>query len=477
MSNNNEIDDILNELKNKKTENDIKKNEDKRADDFFYTFTPPEKTEKDASDQSLTFDLNFNDDNKAEKKTTVNKSNNFEIISDSFLSSSQDDTETNEIYTQSPDDNSSGKKKAIIIAIAVVLIIAIAVGVFAFVKEKNKDKETTAPSTTVTTTAAPVQIINPLTGEASFNEKAVGKRPVACVVENAYDARPQWGIDDDKNAPDIIMEGEVEGGETRMLWLYADYTALPNQIGPMRSARPPFIKFSELFDSIFIHWGQSTSKGDYIGADAVFRNDNVDHINQMAYNDSVGLFGRDSSRGVSSEHTGVLYGEKLEQAIKESEFRTDADSNKLTKFGFNKEDKAVGTETCNAFALTFSSSSRTRDWTYNTEDKMYHCQDYRTDVARKNLLVLYDTTEYITKYNYKGSGNSETYCDYKLSGGNGKLVSLGTITSVTWSVENGVIVIKDSNGKNVNLNPGTTWIGYASSNHGGADKNNTAAAE
>ena len=349
-------------------------------------------------------------------------------------------------------------------------------GVFAFVKGKNKEEET-KPSTTVTTTAAPVQIVNPLTGEASFNEKAVGKRPVACVVENAYDARPQWGIDDSKNAPDIIMEGEVEGGETRMLWLYADYTSLPSQIGPMRSARPPFIKFSELFDSIFIHWGQSTSKGDYIGADAVFRNDDVDHINQMAYSDSVGLFGRDSSRGVSSEHTGVLYGEKLEQAIKESEFRTDADSSNLTKFSFNKEEKAVGTEACNAFALTFSSSSKTRDWTYNSEDKMYHCQDYRTDVTRKNLLVLYDTTEYITKYNYKGSGNSEIYCDYKLSGGNGKLVSLGTITSITWSVENGVIVIKDANGKNVNLNPGTTWIGYASSNHGGTDKNGTATAE
>ncbi len=476
MSDNNEIDDILNELKNKRTDNDIKKNADKRADDFFYTFTPPEKTEKNTADQSLTFDLSFNDDNKTEKAAAFNESNNFEIINDSFRTSAQDDPETNEIYTQAPDDNGSGKKKAIIIAVAVVLIVAIAVGVFAFVKGKNKEEET-KPSTTVTTTAAPVQIVNPLTGEASFNEKAVGKRPVACVVENAYDARPQWGIDDSKNAPDIIMEGEVEGGETRMLWLYADYTSLPSQIGPMRSARPPFIKFSELFDSIFIHWGQSTSKGDYIGADAVFRNDNVDHINQMAYSDSVGLFGRDSSRGVSSEHTGVLYGEKLEQAIKESEFRTDADSSKLTKFSFNKEEKAVGTEACNAFALTFSSSSKTRDWTYNSEDKMYHCQDYRTDVTRKNLLVLYDTTEYITKYNYKGSGNSEIYCDYKLSGGNGKLVSLGTITPITWSVENGVIVIKDANGKNVNLNPGTTWIGYASSNHGGTDKNGTATAE
>lgn len=474
MSKQNEIDDILNELKSKKENNDMPQGEDKKVDDFFYSFKAPENTERNTADQSQTFNINFDDDKKhtvTEESEPKNESGKFEIISDTFTSSS-----ANEIYTQAPENKNPSRKKAIIIAAAVILVIAIAAGViYAFIKGNDKEEEVTKPSTTVTTTEAPVQIVNPLTGEASYNEKAVGKRPVACVVENAYAARPQWGIDDSKNSPDIIMEGEVEGGETRMLWLYADYTSLPSQIGPMRSARPPFIKFSELFDSIFIHWGQSTSKGDYIGADAVFRSDNVDHINQMAYSDSLGLFGRDSSRGVSSEHTGVLYGEKLEQAIKESEFRTDADSNKLTKFSFNKEDKAIGTESCNAFALTFSSRTKTRDWTYNPDDKMYHCQDYLTDVARKNLLVLYDTTEYITKYNYKGSGNSEIYCDYKLSGGSGKLVSLGTITSITWSVENGVIVIKDANGKNVNLNPGTTWIGYASSNNGGTDKNNTAA--
>lgn len=55
---------------------------------------------------------------------------------------------------------------------------------------------------------------------------------MALVVENAQAARPQWGI----NSPDIIVEGEVEGGETRMLWLFADYTSVPDKIGPMRSA-------------------------------------------------------------------------------------------------------------------------------------------------------------------------------------------------------------------------------------------------
>ena len=92
---------------------------------------------------------------------------------------------------------------------------------------------------------------NPLTGESDFNEKAVGKRPIACVVENSVSARPQWGIADSKNPPDIIVEGEVEGGETRMLWMYADYTAVPSQIGEVQGFLTlNFQSFLTLFSSI-----------------------------------------------------------------------------------------------------------------------------------------------------------------------------------------------------------------------------------
>ncbi|MDE5984409.1 MAG: DUF3048 domain-containing protein [Eubacterium sp.] len=451
MSNQNEIDDILNELKDKK-----------RAEG-----KPPVRKN---------FDIDFA---KADEAEVKNQNNNFNIINASFKNETPKQVDLNQIYTDDDYDEPADKKKKIII-IAVIAVLAVALivgGIFIFTKNRDKESETTTtPSTSaVSTTEAPVKILNPLTGEDAYNTSAVGKRPVACVVENAAAARPQWGIADNSNPPDIILEGEVEGGETRMLWFYADYTSLPSQIGPVRSARPPFIRFSELFDSIFIHWGQSSSKDNYIGADTVFQTDNVDHINQMSYSDKFGLFGRDSSRGVSSEHTGVLYGDKLEAAIEDSGFRTEADESSFTKFSFNEEDKPVGTESCTAFGLTFSSNTKTRDWTYNAEDKMYHSTDYKTDVARKNLLVLYDTTQYVSKSNYGGSGRTEIYCNYELDGGSGKLVSLGTITEITWSVENGVLVIKDASGKDVNLNPGTTWIGYGSSNHGGTDNNNTPA--
>ena len=350
-----------------------------------------------------------------------------------------------------------------------IAVIAIIVAVI-LIKGNSKEPETTAPiSTTEPTTAAPVIVNNPLTNEGNYNQSAAKARPAAIVVENAAQARPQWGINDETNSPDIIVEGEVEGGEARMLWLYADYTALPDQIGPIRSARPPFIKFSEMFDAIFIHWGQSSSKGSYIGANTVFQEDGVDHINQMAFSDKVGLFGRDKSRGVSSEHTGVIYGDKLADAIAQEGFRTEAKDGSYTKFNFNNEDKTVSETVCSTIDVRFSSRSKTRTWAFNDEDKMYHSSDYQTDVARKNILVLYDNTEYVVKDNYKGSGRSETYCEYKLAGGTGKLATMGTITDITWSVENGMLVLKDSQGKALSLNTGKTWIGWASANNGGSD--------
>lgn len=400
-----------------------------------------------------------------------------EKISEDFIISEQSgsskitisDEPEYEEYEEINVSNSNNKKKIIAVAAAVVAVIAIIVAVV-LIKGNNKAPETTAPvSTTEPTTAAPVIVNNPLTNEGSYNQSAAKARPAAIVVENAAQARPQWGINDETKAPDIIVEGEVEGGEARMLWLYADYTALPNQLGPIRSARPPFIKFSEMFDAIFIHWGQSSSKGNYIGANTVFQEDNVDHINQMAFSDKVGLFGRDKSRGVSSEHTGVIYGDKLADAIAQEGFRTEAEDSSYTKFNFNDEDKTVSETNCSTIDVRFSSRSKTRTWAFSDEDKMYHSSDYQTDVARKNILVLYDTTEYVVKENYKGSGNSETYCNYKLEGGTGKLATMGTITDITWSVENGMLVLKDSQGKALSLNTGKTWIGWASANNGGSD--------
>ena len=368
---------------------------------------------------------------------------------------------------------------------------------------------------------------NALTGataEDGYDEAAAGRRVAAFVVENAPDARPQWGMDDENYSPDIILQGEVEGGITRTLWFYADYEKLPEIIGPTRSARPPFIKFSELFDSIFIHWGMSHSKGDYIGASTIFKRDNVDHINQMTLDDQEGMYGRDETRGTSIEHRGIIYGEKVPATIKNEGFRTEP--KEFTKFCFNRITEPVSETAATQVGVKYSERSfEDTYWTYNEEDGMYHTSDFENDLCRENLLVLFDETEYITKEGYEGPGSagSVTYCDYKLKGGEGKLFSKGTVKDIkwqivddkfelidpstdagtaqtandenhaaaleaakesedgTWPIYNKYTIVAPENSEDMseedvlansyvlqNLNVGKTWIGWISKNNGGS---------
>ncbi len=380
-----------------------------------------------------------------------------------------------------------------------VLVLALACGGGAFLMTScsgGDESKEAAPA------PEPEPITNPLTGataEQGYDENAANQRIVAVVVENSPDARPQWGMDDENYSPDIILEGEVEGGITRTLWFFSDYNKMPEQVGPLRSARPPFIRFSECFDSIFVHWGMSHSKGMYVGASTVFKDDDVDHINQMSFSNDCGLFDRDSSRGVSMEHTGILYGEKIPAAIEEYGCRTEP---KIpTKLGFNETAQPMSDIMADEIELTFSERTawETKTWTYDEEDQQYHTDAFNNDLKRDNLLVLFDDTEYITKDNYEGPGStgSVTYCDYALGGGEGKLFSQGTVKNIEWKINKHKLYLIDADateaaqqkaeaeateaGKTeeeiqaavrsavvyANLNPGKTWIGWASDNNGG----------
>lgn len=359
-----------------------------------------------------------------------------------------------------PKANKSKNKAVIIVVAAVVAVIAIACGIyFGFFHDKKEEEKPTVPSSS-TTTEAPAVIANPLTGEAGYNEAAIGKRPVSVVIDNASGARPQYNM----SAADIVVEGEVEGGETRMLWFFADMSKLPEQVGPTRSARPSFVKFSELFDSVYVHFGGSHSKGDYIGGYEIIKQDNVDDIDGMTVSS---CFRRTSDK--VSPHNAVLIGENLMAAIEKKNYRTDVDKSSFSVLSFNEKVSAVSESPCNNVTVKFSSKTRSHTFAYNAESKAYTNQgDYNTPVSFTNLIIMYADSTYIDKHDYKGAGNTETYLNYSLTSGRGQLVSCGSVVDFDWSVDNGILSLKDKNGKELKLNPGKSWIALTSANHNGS---------
>ncbi len=381
---------------------------------------------------------------------------------------------------------SSNKRSIINILLILVLIVSV---VFTFSACGGSQEEAPAPAEepaadTPEPTPEPAPepqpepepepdpIINVLTGERGAKEDVLKTRIIGIVVENHPAARPQWGMDDKKYSPDIILEGEVEGGITRMLWLYADYNKLPDIIGPIRSARPPFIKFSELYNAIFVHWGQSHTEQGYIGADHVFREDNVPHLNGMGY-ERKAPFDRMQGTGRAQEHTGIIHGEQLGKEL-ESKFRTTIKMKKTTQLKFYEEKKARGKKnSCYDLTLKFSNIGGTTHWRYDKEKKKYYSDSFNNNVARDNLLVLFDETNYITKPGYT------TYCNYALEGGKAYYASCGSYQKIRWRVKNGKlqlykkVKVKNDDGtettktKVIKLNPGKTWIGWASKNYNG----------
>ena len=346
-------------------------------------------------------------------------------------------------------------KKIIAVFLCVVLMLAL----FGCAKTPEPEPETTAPTTTETTTQAPPPK-NPLTGKTNYNPKAVGKRPVAIVVENLSPARPQWAI----GTSDIIMEGEVEGGISRMLWLYADYNKVPEKVGPIRSARPSYVRFAKLFDAVYIHWGGSHSKAGYVGGYETIKKLKVDDIDGMAGGE---LFGRDRTRSVSSEHRGILNGKKIPDAIKKKGYRKKLDETVASTLSFKEKGAKLSSEKADGVNVKFSNRTDTRKFTYSKDDKCYHTQDWRTDVKFKNLIVLQDESEYITTP-YKGG--STTYMNYKYKGGNGYYASLGTKIAIKWAVTDGKLVLSTADGQELQLNPGKSYIAFSSTNHEGSVK-------
>ena len=94
---------------------------------------------------------------------------------------------------------------------------------------------TATPEATAEPTEAPnaePANVNLLTGLPTLTDEAVGKRPVAVMINNVEAALPQYGI----SAADVIFEIPVEYDLTRLMALYGDYTQVPD-VCSVRSCR------------------------------------------------------------------------------------------------------------------------------------------------------------------------------------------------------------------------------------------------
>ncbi|PWB39102.1 MAG: hypothetical protein C3F02_00580 [Parcubacteria group bacterium] len=138
-------------------------------------------------------------------------------------------------------------RSKIYVAITVVLaaVILIGVAVFGF----NK-KPAAQPVINHLPSPVPEEKKNPFSGQAVENE--FGFFPVAVMVDNGWDVRPQYGL----SQADIIYEALAESNITRLMAIYSSNTKV-DKVGPVRSARPYFASWAEEYHGAYLHVGGS----------------------------------------------------------------------------------------------------------------------------------------------------------------------------------------------------------------------------
>ena len=176
------------------------------------------------------------------------------------------------------------------------------------------------------TTQPPVsdENLNPLTGKSDLTKG--GTRPVGVMIGNNSTSRPQHGID----KADLYVEAETEGGITRILALFANAERIPAQLGPVRSARSPFVTIAQAMDIVYAHAGGSTPALDTL------KKIKIDNINALSYDGST--FWRDEqlkkSKGL--EYSMMTSGDKMKARMDKLKIGTTA--TRPVPFGFG--DKA-----------------------------------------------------------------------------------------------------------------------------------------
>lgn len=107
-----------------------------------------------------------------------------------------------------------------------------------------------SPTPSPTPVPTPVLVPAPLTGRMVAEHDA-NQHPIAVMVDDAPAARPQSGF----NAASVVWHAPAEGGVPRYMFVFQEQ--MPQDVGPVRSARYYYITWAAEYRAVYAHVGGS----------------------------------------------------------------------------------------------------------------------------------------------------------------------------------------------------------------------------
>ncbi len=207
--------------------------------------------------------------------------------------------------------------------------------------------------------------------------------PLAVVIENQSDARPQAGI----AQANLVYEVEAEGGITRFLAIFASQSNIA-KIGPVRSVRPYIVDWAEELSALLVHCGGSPE------ALVKISQEEISDFNEFYHG---GYFWRDISR--TAPHNIYTSSANLTKYLQD---------NKLIQGSFLswkfKDDLALGLRPASSTVnIAYRAPDYSVQWRYNKKNNDYvrylaseiHRDESGQIIKAKNIIIEYIKAEVI----------------------------------------------------------------------------------
>lgn len=378
------------------------------------------------------------------------------------------------------------RKKMILMSLAGLGLFLLSTGIsYAIFTKTSFGKSSTA---TALPTPPPgskfrVDLTKPKTEECVLNGQKFTKeekdiwakrRPLAVMIENHTDARPQSGL----SRADIVYEAVAEGGITRFMGIfYCGASALDVTLGPVRSARTYFLDFiSEYADfPLYAHVGGANTPGKanalgQIGDYGWLKKGN--DLNQFAI--GYPTFWRDYERlgrEVATEHTMYSTTDKLWKVAEKRNLTNVDDKNAswdktFTKWQFKDEASATDRGSISPLVSFWTGySDFDVKWQYDSANNEYLRNNGGKPHLDKNDDSQLKAKAVVTVFMKESRANDGYENNLHLlyaDTGSGKAIVFqdGKAVEGTWNKKDrkSRMIFKDAPGKEIKFNRGQIWI-------------------
>ena len=294
-------------------------------------------------------------------------------------------------------------------------------------------------------------VYNELSGRL-IDASIENQRPIAAMVDNEKTALDHFGLND----ADVIYEmvNSLENNRvTRLMVIIKDWDKV-ERLGSVRSARTTNCMLAAEWNAVLLHDGGPFYINDYIKLDSI---DNLS-----------GVFAR-IKNGKPVEFTEYVTHDDLVKYLKNStaidtEYNSYytgphfkfSESNAMEGNTYSSEKDAVGT-------ITLPFPHNASELHYNADENMYEYYEYGAAHVDGDTGEVLKFRNVILQRASMGKYDDNGYMYYNIGGsGEGYYITDGKCVPITWNKPlnlEGNTVYLDSNGNEIVLNAGTTYIG------------------